>query len=419
MRSFLPQITPYLHLGWRWPDGLRSLRHRNFRLFFFSQLISLTGTWMQATAQQWLVFRITGSQISLGVVTFAGFVPVLVLSLFMGVLVDRLPRRRLLLWTQFWFLLCAAALALLTFAGIVEYWHIVVLALLFGIGNALDMPARQAFHLDLVARGDLINAIALNSSVFNGARILGPFLGGLIVATLGEAPAFGLNAISYLAVLGGLLLMHLPRIERGEGATGGWQELKEGLRYLVRDHALLGLVAMIGLFSVVGFPYLVLLPAYAQNVLGLGAQGFGILMAATGVGALASGIELAFSGHRRHKGRLLSFSRVLLAVSLLVVGLSRSLPLAMLGLAGAGYAFISQLAATNTLIQLLVPDRLRGRIMSAYTWALGGFWPIGSLLIGFAGERFGTSEAILLSAAGSLLLTLIGVVVFPETRRLA
>jgi MFS family permease len=342
-----------------------------------------------------------------------------VLSLFMGVLVDRFPRRRLLLWTQLWFLLCAAALALLTFAGVVEYWHIVVLALLFGIGNALDMPARQAFHLDLVARGDLINAIALNSSVFNGARILGPFLGGLIVATLGEAPAFGLNAISYLAVLGGLLLMHLPRIERDEGATGGWQELKDGLRYLVHDRALLGLVAMVGLSSVVGFPYLVLLPAYAQNVLGLGAQGFGVLMAATGVGAMASGIELAFFGHRRHKGRLLSFSRVLLAVSLLVVGLSRSLPLAMIGLAGAGYAFISQLAATNTLIQLLVPDRLRGRIVSAYTWALGGFWPIGSLLIGFAGERFGTSEAILLSAAGSLLLTLIGVVVFPETRRLA
>lgn len=398
---------------------MRSLRHRNFRLFFFSQLISLTGTWMQATAQQWLVFRITGSQVSLGVVTFASFLPVLALSLFMGVLVDRVPRRRLLLYTQAWFLLMAAALALLTYAGIVEYWHIVVLAVLFGIGNALDMPARQAFHMDLVGREDLINAIALNSSVFNGARILGPFLGGLIIATLGEAPAFGWNAISYLAVIGGLLMMHLPRAKKKPPNVGGWGELKEGMHYLVRDRSLLGLVAMIGLFSTAGFPYLILLPAYAQNVFGLGAEGFGLLMAATGLGALVSGVELAFSGHRRHKGRLLWISRALLALSLLLVGSARSLPWALLGLAGAGYAFISQLAVTNTLLQLLAPDRLRGRIVSSYTWALGGFWPIGSLLIGYAGDALGTSNAILLSAAGSLVLTLIGIVIFPETRRLA
>lgn len=419
MRQFLPQITPYLHLGWRWPDGLRALRHRNFRLFSFGQLISLTGTWMQATAQQWLVYRLTGSQVSLGVITFAGFLPVLVLSLFMGVLVDRLPRRPILLGTQLWFLLLAAALAGLTFAGVVQYWHIVLLALLFGVGNALDMPARQAFHLDLVSRPDLMNAIALNSSVFNGARILGPFLGGLVVARLGEAPAFGLNAISYLAVLGGLLMIHLPRAERSGPPGGGWQDFKDGLRYLASDRPVLGMVTMIALFSVFGFPYLILLPAYARTVLGLGAEGFGILMAATGVGALISAVSLALTGDRRHKGRLLLTSRALLSVALLGLGFASGLPLAVVALAAAGYAFIAQLAVTNTLIQLIVPDHLRGRVMSTYTWALGGFWPLGALLIGFAGDRLGTSPAILLSAAASLLLTVAGAALFPETRDLA
>ncbi|MEW6569474.1 MAG: MFS transporter, partial [Chloroflexota bacterium] len=210
MRSFLPEALPNLLLGWRWPAALRALRHRNFRLFFFGQLISLSGTWMQTTAQQWLVYRLTGSQLSLGAVTFASFLPVLLLSLFMGVIVDRVPRRRLLVFTQTWFMLCAVALAWLTAAGIIRYSYIIALALLLGLANALDMPARQAFYVDMVERQDLMNAIALNSSVFNGARIIGPALGGVVVAALGEAPAFASNAVSFLAVIAALLLMRLP-----------------------------------------------------------------------------------------------------------------------------------------------------------------------------------------------------------------
>ncbi|MCK4694042.1 MAG: MFS transporter, partial [Anaerolineales bacterium] len=190
MRPSPPQNFRFLRLGWQWPEALRAMRHPNFRLFFFGQLISLSGTWMQSTAQQWLVYRLTNSQLSLGMVTFASYIPVLLLSLFMGVVVDRFQRRRLLVITQTWFMLLAAALAVLTYLELVQYWHILLLATLLGIANALDMPARQAFYIDLVKREDLMNAIALNSSIFNGARIIGPAIGGLVIAAFGEAPAF-------------------------------------------------------------------------------------------------------------------------------------------------------------------------------------------------------------------------------------
>jgi MFS family permease len=418
VRQLLPQITPFLRLGWRWPDALRALSYRDFRLFFFGQLISLTGTWMQSTAQQWLVYRITGSQASLGWVTFASFLPVLLLSLFMGVIVDRLPRRRLLLGTQVWFLLLAAALSLLTATGLVTYAHILILSLLFGIGNALDMPARQAFHLDLVGRPDLMNAIALNSSVFNGARILGPLAGGVVIAVFGEAPAFAANAISYLAVIAGLLLMRPKAAPSSAPGRGGWDALKEGLVYLWTDRRVFGLVGGVALISLLAFPYLVLLPAVAKESLGLGPEGFGILMGATGVGALVGGLGLAFGGDHWHKGKLLVSSRAVLAVALVALGLARSLTIALPALALAGYAFITQLAVTNTLIQLLVPDALRGRVVSAFTWALGGFLPVGSLLLGVAGDQFGTSTAILIAAVGAAVLTVLAGLGFPNWRGL-
>ncbi|MBM3123331.1 MAG: MFS transporter, partial [Chloroflexi bacterium] len=305
MRFFLPQITPQLRLGMRWPEGLRSLRRRNFRLFFFGQLISLVGSWMQTTAQQWLVYRLTGSELSLGVVTFASFLPVLFLSLGMGVLVDRFERRRLLVLTQSWFLLQAAVLALLTALGVIQYSHVLLLALFAGIGNALDMPARQSFYVDLVDRDEMLNAIALNSSVFNGARVIGPAIGGLVVASMGEAPAFGLNAVSFLAVIGALLMMRLPPFVAPPRTGSGLAELRQGLSYLVHDRRVLGLVSLVAAFSVFGFPYIVLLPVFAGEVLGTGAAGLGGLLAAQGVGALASALGLAFLGEGRSKGRML------------------------------------------------------------------------------------------------------------------
>ena len=418
MRFFLPQITPQLRMGMRWPDGLRSLRRRNFRLFFFGQLISLIGSWMQTTAQQWLVYRLTGSELSLGVVTFAAFLPVLILSLGMGVIVDRFERRRLLVITQTWFLLQAAVLAVLTALGVIQYQHVIVLALLAGIGNALDMPARQSFYVDLVDRDEMMNAIALNSSVFNGARIIGPAIGGVVIALMGEAPAFGLNAISFLAVIGALLMMRLSPFVPPMRHGSGWSELRQGLAYLVADRRVLGLVSMVAAFSVFGFPYVVLLPAFAGEVLGTGAAGLGALLAAQGVGALASALGLAFLGERRSKGRMLFASRALLPVSVLLLAVSRTPQVSMLALVLGGYTLINQLAITNTLIQMVVPDELRGRVLSTYTWALGGFWPIGALLTGWMAERLGAPQAVLVVAGVSAVLALAGWAAFPEARRM-
>jgi MFS family permease len=389
------------------------MRHRNFRLFFVGQLISVSGSWMQSTAQQWLVYRLTESQLSLGAVTFAGFVPVLLLSLFMGVIVDRFPRRRLLLITQSWFMLLAAVLALITFLGVVEYWHILLLASLLGVANALDMPTRQAFYADMVERDDLLNAIVLNSSIFNGARIIGPALGGLVIASLGEAPAFALNSLSYIAVIIGILLMRLKPFKPPSNPGTGLAEFKDGLVYLGSDRRLTGLVGMIALLSVFVFPFTVLLPAFARDVLGIGAEGYGALLSSQGVGALLGALILAFAGDKANKALILLLSRILLAVALVAFALSTIPILSMVSMLIAGFAFITQLAVTNTSIQLLVPDDLRGRVMSTYTWALAGFWPLGSLLIGALGDRFSSPAAVLFTAVSCFALIIIGQIWVP------
>lgn len=418
MRPFLPQISGYLRLGWRWPQARGAMRHRNFRLFFFGQLVSLTGSWMQTTAQQWLAYRLTGSQLSLGVITFCSFVPVLLLSLFMGVIVDRVPRRRLLLLTQSWFMVLALVLAALTYSGRVTYTHLIILSLLLGVANALDMPARQAFFSDLVEREELLNAIALNSSLFNGTRIIGPALGGLAVAAWGEASAFLINGLSFLAVLLGLLGMRLPRGPAPERTATAWEAIREGVTYLRGDRQLLGLVSMVALLSVLGYPYNVLLPALARDVYGLGAQGFGAMTAAMGAGALVAGVSLAFRSPDAGVGRQLVFNRLLFSAGVGVLALAKTPALAMAALAVSGYAVITQLAITNTLIQQTAPDHLRGRIVSTYTWALGGFWPLGALLMGVLGDRWGASAATGVAAGGSAVLAVMGLIWFPEIARM-
>jgi len=370
---------------------------------------------MQSTALQWLVYRITGSQLKLGTVTFMSFLPVLLLSLFMGVVVDRVSCRTLLLFTQSWFMIGAAALAIITYLDIVQYETILLLAFLMGIGNALDMPARQALYIDLVDRPDLMNAIALNSSVFNGARIIGPAIGGFVVAQLGEAPAFAINAFTYIAVIASLLMMRVPPYDSTTAKGNGLQKLKEGLSFLLREKRVLGLVIMVAAFSVVGFSYLTLLPVFAQDVLNIGAEGFGVLLAAQGFGALIAALSLAFKGDNLPKGKLLVGSRALLAFAILVLGFSRQIPISVFALILAGFGLISQLALTNTLIQLIVPDEFRGRVLSSFTWALGGFFPIGSLLIGSIGDLVGATTAVLISAGCSILLTILGSLIFRET----
>lgn len=403
-----------------WPRPLRAMRHYNFRLFFFGQLISVIGTWMQSTALQWLVYRITGSQTSLGLVTFANFLPVLLFSLFMGVLVDRFPRRNLIILSQTWFMVLALALAALTWSGHIRFWHILLLSLLLGAANALDMPARQAFVVEMVDgdKRDIMNAIGLNSTLFNLARIIGPAIGGVVVARLGEAPAFAINAITFLAVITALLLMRLPPPVLTDRNTNPLDNLKSGLRYLVGERAIFGLVAMVALFSMIGFGALNLLPVFAKDILKIGAEGFGRLLAAQGMGALLGALTLILLGDQVPKGRMLLLARVLIGPAIIGLALSRNVTLSMGLMVVIGYSFIVQLIFTNTLIQSLVPDDLRGRVLSTYTWALGGFYPLGSLLIGAIGDRIGAPNAALLSAAGCVLLIGVNIWKFPEMIRL-
>jgi len=400
--------------------SLRAMQHRNFRLFFWGQLISVIGVWMQSTAQQWLVYRITGSQTSLGIVTFVNFLPVLLLSLFMGVVVDQFPRRKLLLITQSWFMLLAILLAVLTWLGVIQYWHILVLSFLMGIGNALNMPARQAFVVEMVDddKNDVMNAIGINSSLFNIARIVGPAIGGVIVATLGEAPTFAINGISYLAVIFALLLMKIPAPQKTPSPAPPLEKIRGGFTYIYGEKNILALVLLVAAFSMVGFGALTLIPVFAKDVLQIGVTGFSQLLSWQGVGALAGGILLVLFGDSFHKGKLLLFSRLLLGPSIIGLALSRTPWLSMGIMAVLGYSFITQLVITNTLIQTIVPDDLRGRVLSTYTWALGGFYPLGSLLMGFLGDQIGAPAAALISGIGCILVLLINVAIFPSIHKL-
>lgn len=421
MRGILPDVIPYLRLGgreWRWPIAVRALSYRNYRLFWFGQLISLIGTWMQGTALQWLVYRLTGSSFRLGLLTFASFLPVLVLSPIAGVLVDRVDRRRLVAACQTAFLLQAAVLAGLTFSGIIQYWQIVGLAFLLGIANAFEMPARQAFVVELVGREDLMNAIALNSSVFNGARIVGPALAGIIVASVGEAAAFGLNSASYLAVILGLLAMRLRPPARAMTDRHPVEQLAEGLRYVAGHETIRSLIFMVAVLSFFGMPYIPLIPVFAGNVLDGGAEVLGLLLSAMGAGALAAALSLAVLGGFRRKGWLVTAATLIFAVLVATFALSRWLPLSMLALAGAGWAQITQLATTNTLLQTHVDDALRGRVMGTFTWMLGGMFPLGALLLGYLAQRWNAPGAVFCSALVCGAFALAGAWRLPQVRRL-
>lgn len=399
---------------------LPAMRHRNFRLFFWGQLISVIGVWMQSTAQQWLVYRITGSQTSLGLVTFISFLPVLILSLIMGVIVDQFPRRRILLFTQSWFMLGAFILAALTWSGLVEYWHILVLSFTLGIGSALDMPARQAFVTEMVDddKNDLLNALSLNSSIFNIARIIGPAIGGAIVAAVGEAPTFAINGLSYLAVIAALFLMRLKQPQLSESGESNLSQLQEGFQYFSSEKDILGLVIMVAVYSFVGFGSLTLVPVFAKDILKIGVKGFGQMLSWQGVGALIGVALLIFFGDNFHKGRLLFFSRVLIGPSILGIAFSRTSWISMSLMTVIGYSLITQLVISNTLIQTIVPDDLRGRVISTYTWALGGFYPLGSLLMGFLGDQIGAPTAATISGLGCVLIIILNQLFFPSIHQL-
>ena len=396
-------------------DSMRAMKHRNFRLFFWGQLVSVIGVWMQFTALQWLVYRITNSQTSLGLITFVQFLPVLFISPFMGVIVDRFPRRRLILITQIWFMTGALILAFLTWFDFIQYWHILVVSFLLGFGNALDMPARQAFVTEMVDddKNDILNAISLNSTLFNIARIIGPSIAGIVVAALGEAPAFTINGVSYLAVIIALLVMRLNPVDLDPDPSKALVQIREGFNYIGGEKNILWLVLMVAAYSFVGFGSLTLIPVFAKDILKIGVEGYGQLLTFQGVGALIGGILLVLFGDQLHKGRMILISRLLLGPCIIGLALSPFPWLTMLIMAVLGYTFITQLVITNSLIQTIVPDDLRGRVLSTYTWALGGFYPLGSLMMGYLGDQIGAPTAAILSGIACIIVLILNQVIYP------
>lgn len=387
---------------------MRALRHRNYRLFFSGQLISLTGTWMQSVAQSWLAYRLTGSAALLGIVGFASQIPTLLFSPAGGVLADRFARRRVLIATQATSMLLALLLAGLTLTGRVSIVWILALAALSGVVNAFDIPARQAFAVDLVGRSDLVNAIALNSSIFNGARVVGPAVAGLLVARIGEGWCFLANGVSYLAVLAGLGAMRLPDLVRPAHLATPFASLREGFRYVGRNRPVRSLLLLLGLVSLTGMPYAVLMPVFAREILGGGARELGLLMGASGVGALLGAAALAMRKSLRGLGSFVTIAAGGLGISLVAFAFSRSLWLSALLLMPVGFCMMSEMASSNTLIQALIPDAMRGRVMSVYAMMFMGMAPVGALLAGTLAARLGAPATV----AGGGLLCLAGAVLF-------
>jgi MFS family permease len=391
----------------RRPRLTRAFASRNFRLFFSGQSVSLVGTWITRVATSWLVYRLTGSVLLLGIVGFCGQIPTLLLAPVAGVLVDRWDRQRILVVTQALSLLQSAALAVLTLAGVITVPHMLLLQIAQGIINAFDTPARQAFVSEMVEdRADLPNAIALNSSMVNASRIIGPSIGGIVIAAVGEGWCFALDAVSYVAVIASLRAMRrTPRV-RARRATQMREELAVGFRYVTRFVPVRSSLLLLSLVSIMGMPYTVLMPAISANVLHGGAHTLGFLMTASGAGALGGALYLASRRSVLGLGRAMAVASTTFGVGLAAFSLSRSLWLSLLVLPVVGAGMMVTMAATNTIIQTVVEEHLRGRVMAFYTMAFLGTAPIGSLVAGVAADRIGPQRTILFGglaciAAGS------------------
>src|SRR5258705_1571523 len=385
------------------PGSVRAFRHRNYRLFFGGQLISVCGTWMQSVAQSWLVYRLTGSAALLGLVNFANLIPVFLLSPLGGAAADRRSRHRILLITQIISMLLAFVLAGLTLSGRIQVWHLFVLAALLGVNYAFYVPAQSAFVVDMVGRDDLMNAIALNSSMVNGARIVGPAVAGLLVAAVGEGWCFLINAASYVAVLAGLLAMNVPVRPCLSRHASGLGNIVEGFRYAGKKAPIRALLLLLGLVSLMGVPYAVLMPLFADQVLHGGASGLGMLMGASGIGALIGALTLASRRGLRGLGRWVAISAAGFGVFLMLFSASRNFLLSAALLVPAGFFFMLEMAASNTLIQSMVTDELPGRVMAVYSMMFIGLAPIGAVLAGILAERMGAPRTIAIGGAFCVL----------------
>jgi len=383
---------------------LRALRHRNYRLFFGGQSVSLVGTWITRIATSWLVYRLTGSALLLGIVGFCGQIPTLLLAPFAGVLVDRWNRHRILVATQVLSMLQSLALAVLALAGIITVGEILALQVAQGIINAFDTPARQAFVIEMVEqREDLPNAIALNSSMVTGSRIIGPTVGGILIAAFGEGWCFMVDAISYLAVIASLLAMRLAAARGRTGARGSaLEELREGVRYVSGFVPARTVLMLLALVSTMGMPYVVLMPAVASRILHGGPHTLGFLMTASGVGALAGAMYLAARPSVLGLGRAIAVATITFGVGLAAFAMSHTLWLSLALLPIAGGGFMVQTASTNTILQTIVEERLRGRVMAFYAMAFLGTAPIGSLVAGVVASRIGVPMTILLGGVACM-----------------
>ncbi len=428
----------------RFATPFRALRHRNYRLWFFGQGVSLIGTWMQTMAQQVLIYRLTDSAVALGIANFMTVVPLVPMALWGGSLSDRLPKRAIVLTTQTLMLLQALVLAWLTWTGIVEVWHVYAMSFILGAVKAVDMPARHSFVVDMVeGKEDLTNAIGLNSAIYNGARTLGPALAGVAVAALGEAVAFLLNGLSFLAVIGSLLLMRdLPQSSKYDGEDRRLiAHTVEGIRFVLRQQTLLVLMSLVAVSSFLSMPYSTLMPVFADEVLQGSAQPLvrlfcggdvlpiqcqapqalplGLLLTAVGLGAVTGALLVASLPERARRGRVLSFGNLAFPLFLLLFAVSRSMLLSLPLMLLVGICYVMQNAVANTLLQIHAPDELRGRVMSLYSLVSQGMTHVGGLQAGFVADWIGAPLSVGVGAAVSLAYGLFVAVRYKQVRDLA
>ncbi len=421
----------------------RALRHYNFRLWFYGQTISLIGTWMQTMAQQVLVYRLTGSAAALGVVSFIGLIPVVPLSLFGGSIADRFSKRKIILIAQVVMMLQAFIMAVLTWTNTIQLWHVYVMALLLGAATAFDLPARQAFVVDMVeGKDDLANAIGLNSAMFNMARAIGPAAAGVLVATMGEGPAFFMNGLTFLAVIVSLALMRNlpPPAAAPAQKVKTLQHMAEGLSYIRTRPSLVALISLVAVSALVSMPYSTLLPVFAADILNTSAQPvvdalcgganplmrcqapealpLGILFALVGVGAVAGALFVASGQGKSGTGRLLTIGNLAFPTFLLVFAFSRSFLLSCLTMVLIGFSFVLQNALANTLLQIISPDHLRGRVMSIYTLNFQVMMRLGSLQAGYVAEWAGAPFSVAIGAAISLAYGLFVAFKYPKVRQM-
>jgi MFS family permease len=381
----------------------RAMKHRNFQLFIIGQLISLIGTWMQTTAQQWLVYELTGSAALLGVFGFANQVPMLFLAWMGGYVGDRYDRHRGVITTQTFSMILAFVLAALTLTQHINKWNLIFIAFLVGIVNAFDVPIRQAFFVHMVGKEDLPNAIALNSSIFNGARVVGPAVAGFAIVLVGEGWCFFLNGVSFIAVLIALLMMRIEHTERKHSGESPVRSFIEGFRFAMSDIPIRSALLLLTVLSLFGLQYSVFLPIYARDILHGGAKTLGLLMSAAGVGAVLGALQFAARTQYRGLARWIAATCTVCALGLLIFSYATSFWLCALVLFVVGFAATSQMAATNTIIQQRVPDEMRSRLMAVYATMFMGVMPIGSLMAGFVAKHIGAPHTLLFFGMAVLL----------------